>query len=139
MHPRTLHGPAALLRVAPLAAAAALAVGCGHAAPASPAGAAAAAHKSVACGTARTPANVPVKVEITKGSVTCAAALAVEHAYTAAVAAGKAPGNGGGGPVLISGWQCQGFATPVMLQTGDVSKCLRDGAEILTILPPPPN
>jgi hypothetical protein len=25
-----------------------------------------------------------------------------------------------------------------MLQTGDVSKCLRSGAEILTILPPPP-
>jgi hypothetical protein len=137
MHPRTLHGPAAL-RLAALAAAAALAAGCGHSAPPGQAGAAVATHKSVACGTAKTPANVPVKVEITKGSVTCAAALAVEHAYTAAVAAGKAPGNGGGGPVEISGWQCQGFATPVMLQTGDVSRCLRSGAEILTILPPPP-
>src|SRR5580704_8238946 len=107
MHPRTLHGPAVLLRVAPFAAAAALAAGCGHSAPASPAGVAA-VPKSVACGTARTPANVPVKVEITKGNVTCAAALAVEHAYTAAVAAGKAPGNGGGGPVEVRGWQCEG-------------------------------
>jgi hypothetical protein len=138
MHPRTLHGPAALLRLAPLAVAASLAAGCGHPAPAGPAKAAAAAPRAIACGTAKTPANVPVKVEITKGSVTCATALAVEHAYTAAVAAGKAPGNGGGGPVNISGWQCEGFTTPVMLQTGDVSKCLRDGSEILTLLPPPP-
>jgi hypothetical protein len=54
------------------------------------------------------------------------------------VAAGRAPGNGGGGPVTVIGWKCQGFATPVMLQTGDVSKCQRSGSEILTILPPPP-
>jgi hypothetical protein len=135
------------LRLAALAAAGALAAGCGHPAasasgaattPAAGAQARTAAPAVTYCGTARTPANVPVKVEITHGTVTCPAALAVEHAYTAAVAAGKAPGNGGGGPVEVSGWQCEGFATPVMLQTGDVSKCLRGPAEILTILPPPP-
>lgn len=133
MHPRTRLAALA----AGIAATAALVAGCGHSGG-SPAKAAAAAHKAVMCGSAKTPANVPVKVEIVRGSVPCPAALAVEHAYTAAVAAGKAPGNGGGGPVEISGWQCEGFATPVMLKTGDVSKCLKDGTEIMTVLPPLP-
>lgn len=132
MHPRTRLAALA----AGIAATAALAAGCGQAG--GPPAKAAAARKAVMCGSAKTPANVPVKVEIVRGSVACPAALAVEHAYTAAVAAGRAPGNGGGGPVQISGWQCEGFATPVMLKTGDVSKCLKDGTEIMTVLPPLP-
>ena len=60
-------------------------------------------------------------------------------AYARAIRSGLAPGNGGGGPVKIKGWTCQGFATPVVLQTGKASKCARDGVEILEILPPPPS
>jgi hypothetical protein len=89
------------------------------------------------CGTAKTAANVPVKIEITKGRVSCADALSVEHDYTGAILAGKEPGNGGGGPVKINGWRCQGFATPEVLKTGKASRCTRDGTEILAILPPP--
>src|SRR5262252_6504521 len=49
---------------------------------------------------------------------------------------GRAPGNGGGGPVKIMGWTCQGFATPVVLHTGKVSMWQHDRNEILEILPP---
>ena len=121
--------------IALLAGSAALAAGCGQS------GHSAAATKTVshpvtACGSAKTPANVPVKVEVAKGKVACADALAIERSYTSAVAQGRAPGNGRG-PVEVSGWKCQAFTTPVSLKTGDVSACHRSGAEILAILPPP--
>jgi hypothetical protein len=117
-----------------LAAAAALVAGCGHSG--TPATTKAASHPATPCGSAKTPANVPVKIEVAKGKVTCADALTIEHAYTSAVAQGRAPGNGRG-PVQVSGWKCQAFTTPVSLKTGDVSACYRNGAEILAVLPPP--
>jgi hypothetical protein len=91
----------------------------------------------VRCGTARTVANVPVQVEVAKGQAPCGMVMTVQRAYTKAVADGRAPGNGGGGPVTVRGWKCQGFPTPVVLRTGWASKCVRAGTEILTILPPP--
>ena len=117
-----------------LAAAGALVAGCGHSA--APAAAKAASHPATPCGTAKTPANVPVQIEVAKGKVACADAMTIERAYTTAVAQGRAPGNGRG-PVEVSGWKCQAFTTPVSLKTGDVSACSRTGAEILAVLPPP--
>jgi hypothetical protein len=92
-----------------------------------------------ACGTAKTAAAVPVRVEIVRGHLACAEARTVVRAYADAVRSGLAPGNGGGGPVQVKGWTCQGFATPVVLRTGKASKCVRSGAEILEVLPPPPS
>lgn len=89
------------------------------------------------CGSSRTAANVPVEVEINHGQVSCSVAMTVEKSYAAAIVAGRAPGNGGGGPVTVSGWTCQGFATPELLKTGDASKCAKDGTEILEILKTP--
>jgi hypothetical protein len=80
-----------------------------------------------------------VKVEVAKGSISCGTAKAVELAYAKAIRSGLAPGNGGGGPVKVMGWTCQGFATPIVLQTGKASKCTRGGSEILEILPPLPS
>jgi hypothetical protein len=82
---------------------------------------------------------VPVKVLVAEGNVACGTAKAVLLAYARAIRTGQAPGNGGGGPVQIRGWTCQGFATPVVLATGKAAKCKRDGVEILEILPPPPS
>jgi len=87
-----------------------------------------------ACGTGHTAANVPVEIEVNRGQVSCAAAMTVERDYAAAIVAGKAPGNGGGGPITVNGWQCQGFPTPELLKTGDVSKCSKDSVEIIAIL-----
>ncbi|HEX9539585.1 MAG TPA: hypothetical protein VGA04_15595 [Streptosporangiaceae bacterium] len=100
---------------------------------------AASAHSAapMQCGTARTAANVRVLIEISHGSVACSTALMVEQAYAAAVAAGKAPGNGGGGPVSVNGWTCLGFDTPQVLRTGQTSKCTKEGSEILAVLPSP--
>ncbi len=95
--------------------------------------------KVTACGTAKTAAAVPVRVEVTEGHISCGAARAVVRAYADAIRSGHAPGNGGGGPVKINGWTCQGFATPIVLQTGKTSRCVRGGVEILEILPPPPS
>ena len=92
-----------------------------------------------ACGTAKTAADVPVKVLVAKGHLACAKARTVVRAYARAIRSGQAPGNGGGGPVSIKGWTCQGFTTPVVLQTGKAAKCARHGVEILEILPPPPS
>lgn len=91
--------------------------------------------KATACGTTKTAANVPIRIEVTSGHVSCAIALSVERKYAEAIRSGLAPGNGGGGPVKVNGWTCQGYATPVVLRTGKVSKCVKDSTEILAILP----
>jgi hypothetical protein len=86
------------------------------------------------CGTTRTSAGVPVEIEIEHGPVPCRAALAVERAYARTLASGKVPGNGGGAPVKIQGWVCQGFATPEVLATGHASTCRKGVAQILAVL-----
>jgi hypothetical protein len=89
------------------------------------------------CGAGQTAAKVPVEVKIYRGTVSCTAALAVEKSYAKAIEDGDAPGNGGGGPVTVSGWTCQGFTTPQVLKTGDTSKCTRKGTEIVEVLKTP--
>ena len=90
------------------------------------------------CGTGKTAAGVPVLVEVGQGPVGCHTAMMIERAYAAALASGHAPGNGGGGPVSIKGWVCQGFNTPEILRTGDTSKCSKGPSEILAVLAMPP-
>jgi hypothetical protein len=89
------------------------------------------------CGTSRSAANVPVEIEVYRGQVGCAAALQIERSYAEAIAAGRAPGNGGGGPVTIDGWTCEGLATPQLLKTGETSKCAKGGHEIVAVLKSP--
>jgi hypothetical protein len=88
------------------------------------------------CGTVRTAAGVPVDVEVT-GQATCQEAMTVERDYTRALASGKVPGNGGGAPVTIHGWVCQGYDTPQVLATGRASACRKHGLQILAVLPSP--
>jgi hypothetical protein len=90
-----------------------------------------------ACGETKTAANVPVDIQIARGQVSCTAALSVERAYAKAILSGKVPGTGGGAPVRVKGWTCQGFTTPVVLKTGQASKCVQGSTEILAILPAP--
>jgi hypothetical protein len=108
----------------------AFAAGCGSA-PAKPKA------TVTSCGTSRSAANVPIRIEVTSGRVSCAIALSIEQKYAQAIRSGLAPGNGGGGPIKVNGWTCQGYATPVVLRTGKASKCVKDGTEILAILPTP--
>ena len=94
----------------------------------------------VACGRTRTAAGVPVVIKVAKGSVSCRTALDVENAYAARIRSGQVRGNGGGAPVMVSGWTCQGFSTPEVLSTGNASGCRQGGATILAVLavPSPP-
>jgi len=89
------------------------------------------------CGTTRTAAAVPVIIEVVKGTVSCATALRIENEYAAAIRDGQVAGTGGGAPVTISGWTCQGYNTPELLQTGDASQCHTGTAMILAVLPVP--
>jgi hypothetical protein len=86
------------------------------------------------CGTARTAAGVPVTIEVTKGNVGCSTALSIETSYAALIKDGDVSGTGGGAPVTVSGWTCQGYSTPEILQTGDTSQCHTSTAQILAVL-----
>jgi len=111
-----------------LAAGAGLLAGCGSAAGAGP---------GASCGTTRTAANVPVIIKVTKGTVNCGTALQVENEYAAKIRAGQVRGNGGGAPVAVSGWTCQGYPTPEVLSTGNASQCHTSSAAIVAVLPVP--
>ena len=125
-------GPLALLAgaAALLAGTAGLLAGCASAA-------AEGAGPGASCGTTRTAANVPVIIKVAKGIVNCGTALQVENEYAAMIRAGQVPGNGGGAPVAISGWTCQGYPTPEVLSTGNASQCHTGSAAIVAVLPVP--
>jgi hypothetical protein len=89
------------------------------------------------CGRGKTAADVPILVEVGQGPVGCPTAMKIERDYASALASGRAPGNGGGGPLSIEGWVCQGFNTPQILRTGDTSKCSKGPSEILAVLAMP--
>ena len=117
--------------LAVLAGGAGLLAGCGSAA-------AAGAGPGASCGTTRTAANVPVIIEVARGTVNCGTALRIENEYAAEIRAGQVPGNGGGAPVAVSGWTCQGYPTPEVLSTGHASQCHTSSAAIVAVLPTPP-
>lgn len=113
-----------------LAACALLVAGC-----AVLAGCSGASSPGATCGTTHTAANVPVVIKVAKGTVDCGTAMQVENEYAAEIRNGQVPGNGGGAPVKVNGWTCQGYNTPQVLSTGNASQCHRDGAAILAVLP----
>ena len=90
---------------------------------------------AAACGNTQTAAGVPVIIKVAKGSVNCKAAMRVENEYAAKIKAGQVVGNGGGAPVVVSGWTCQGYNTPEVLSTGNASQCHTGSATILAVLP----
>ena len=89
------------------------------------------------CGTTRTAANVPVIIKVAKGSVNCGTALRVENEYAAKIRDGQVQGNGGGAPVAVGGWTCQGYPTPEVLSTGNASQCHTASAAIVAVLSVP--
>ena len=80
---------------------------------------------------------MPVIIKVARGSVNCKTAMDVENEYTARIRDGQVPGNGGGAPVVVSGWTCQGYDTPEVLSTGNASQCHTGGTAILAVLPVP--
>ena len=103
--------------------------GCSSAPPTSGAG--------TTCGSTLTAAGVPVIIKVAKGSVNCKAAMQVENEYATRIKDGQVRGNGGGAPVAVSGWTCQGYTTPEVLSTGNASQCHTGSATILAVLPVP--
>jgi hypothetical protein len=89
------------------------------------------------CGTTHTAVGVPVIIKVAKGSVGCSTALSVENKYSALIKSGHVRGNGGGAPVSVNGWTCQGYLTPQILATGDASECHVGNTEIVAVLPVP--
>jgi hypothetical protein len=91
------------------------------------------------CGATRTGANVPVTIKVVKGTVNCGSVLQVENSYAAMMRAGDVAGNGGGAPVTVNGWTCQGYPTPQVLRTGAASQCHTGSAEVVAELPEVPS
>ena len=89
------------------------------------------------CGRTHTAAGVPVVIKVARGSVDCTTALRVENEYAARIRDGQVRGNGGGAPVVVNGWTCQGYDTPDVLKTGNTSQCRSGGNTILAVLPVP--
>ena len=106
-----------------------LVTGCSSASSAAGAGA--------TCGSTHTAAGVPVIIKVAKGSVNCGTALRVENEYAAKIRDGQVQGNGGGAPVAVGGWTCQGYPTPEVLSTGNASQCHTASAAIVAVLPVP--
>jgi len=124
-------------RTARRLAAAVIVVGCGllglagcSSAPA----AGAPGFTGTSCGTTRTGANVPVVIKVTKGTVDCPTAMRVEQGYATLLKQGDIQGNGGGAPVTVNGWTCQGYPTPQVLRTGAASECHTATAEVAAVL-----
>jgi hypothetical protein len=92
---------------------------------------------AASCGSMRTAVNVPVVIQVAKGAVNCAAALRVEQSYAAMIKKGDVRGNGGGAPVAVDGWTCQGYTTTQALQTGNTSECHTAKAEVVAVLAVP--
>ena len=86
------------------------------------------------CGTTRTGANVPVVIKVTKGTVDCPTVMRVEKGYALVLKEGDIRGNGGGAPVAVNGWTCQGYPTPQVLRTGSASECHTATAEVVAVL-----
>ncbi len=95
---------------------------------------AAGAGAGASCGTTKTAADVPVLIKVAKGTVNCGTALQIENEYAAKIKSGQVPGNGGGAPVKVGGWTCQGYNTPEVLSTGNASQCHTASAVILAVL-----
>jgi hypothetical protein len=120
-----------------LAGGAALAAGAAGVLAGCSSGAAAGVQAGATCGTTRTAADVPVIIKVTKGTVSCGTAMQVENEYAVKIKSGQVPGNGGGAPVGVSGWTCQGYPTPEVLSTGNASQCHTGSAAIVAVLPVP--
>ena len=86
------------------------------------------------CGTTRTGANVPVVIKVTKGTVDCPTAMRVEQGYATLLKQGDIQGNGGGAPITVNGWTCQGYPTPQVLRTGAASECHTATAAVAAVL-----
>ena len=127
-----------------LAALVAVTSGCSSGASGGPGATAAAVPSAYAtpsgidCGTTRTVINTPVVIKVTKGTVTCATALSVESSYTEllkqAITKDARQGNGGGAPVTVNGWTCQGYPTPQVLTNGVTSECHTTSADVVAVL-----
>jgi hypothetical protein len=102
--------------------------------PSGPASATQLAPPRATCGTTRTAVNVPVIIEVEKGTAACSVAMRIQDAYTAEVRAGRVRGSGGGAPLQVDGWTCQGENTPTVVQTGEASQCHRGGTQIVAVL-----
>jgi hypothetical protein len=142
--PRGLRAPGVAATVAAAIVIAAALAGCGGSSgpsrPGADAGASASATPSQlapprqTCGTSHTAVDVPVLIEVEQGVASCQLAMHIQSTYTGLVQAGKVPGNGGGAPVKVDGWTCQGTDTTTTVQTGEASECRKGTTEIVAVL-----
>jgi hypothetical protein len=75
-----------------------------------------------------------VVIKVLEGTVDCGTVMSVEQSYATMISEGHVRGNGGGAPVTVNGWTCQGYPTPEVLRTGNASECHTGSAEVVAVL-----
>ena len=75
-----------------------------------------------------------MNIEVAHGSAPVPRRMRWSADYTGQVRAGRVHGNGGGAPVKVDGWTCQGQDTPTIVQTGEASQCRKGGTQIVAVL-----
>jgi hypothetical protein len=96
-----------------------------------------ASNAAATCGRTLTGVDVAVLIKIGRGEVSCPTAMVVERSYAALIRSGGLRGNGGGAPVSIYGWTCQGYTSTEIAETDRVSICAKGSKEIFALLPQP--
>jgi hypothetical protein len=80
-----------------------------------------------------TAGDAPAYLKVTKGSASCAEAVSVYRAFFAAIAEGKAPGQGSGGGLAVQGWSCVIYPPDKIQQNGRGADCTKGGTTVTAL------
>ncbi|GAA0317366.1 hypothetical protein NE235_06130 [Actinoallomurus spadix] len=86
--------------------------------------------RAVDCGQIDTAGGAPAYLKVTKGSAPCGDAVSVYKAFFAAIAEGKAPGQGSGGALAVQGWSCVIYPSDRIQQDGRGADCTKGGTTV---------
>lgn len=82
------------------------------------------------CGRVDSAGGAPAYLKVTKGSASCAEAVSIYKAFFAAIAEGKAPGQGSGGGLAVQGWSCVIYPPDKIQQSGRGADCTKGGTTV---------
>ncbi|MEV5755062.1 hypothetical protein AB0L00_45330 [Actinoallomurus sp. NPDC052308] len=85
---------------------------------------------AVDCGQIDAAGGASAYLKVTKGSAPCRDAVSVYKAFFAAVAEGKAPGQGSGGGLAVQGWSCVIYPSDQIQQNGRGADCTKGGTTV---------
>ncbi|MCO5974281.1 hypothetical protein [Actinoallomurus soli] len=86
--------------------------------------------RAVDCGQIDTAGGASAYLKVTRGSAPCGEAVSVYKAFFAAIAEGRAPGQGSGGGLAVQGWSCVIYPPDQIQQSGRGADCAKGGTTV---------